>query len=39
MPYSSLVFAALLVVAVVFICYWLYARGEATDRLLTTALA
>ena len=39
MPYSSLVFAALSIVAAVFICYWLYARGAATDRRLTTALA
>jgi signal peptidase II len=39
MPYSSLVFAALSIVAAVFICYWLHARGAATDRLLTTALA
>ena len=37
--YSSLIFAALSIVAAVFICYWLHVRGAATDRRLTTALA
>ena len=38
LPYSSLIFAALSVVAAVAICYWLFVRGAATDGRLTVAL-
>jgi len=39
LPYSSLIFAGLSVVASVVICYWLFARGAASSRVLTVALA
>ena len=38
LPYSSLLFAALSVVAALAILYWLFARGAAVDRPLTIAL-
>jgi signal peptidase II len=38
LPYSSLIFAGLSVVAGVAICYWLFVRGAAADRRLTAAL-
>ena len=38
MPYSSLIFAALSIVAAVAILYWLFVRGAATDLKLTVAL-
>jgi signal peptidase II len=38
LPHSSLLFAALSVVAAFAICYWLFVRGAATDARLTAAL-
>lgn len=38
MPYSSLFFAGLSIVAAVAICYWLFVRGAATDWRLTVSL-
>jgi signal peptidase II len=38
-PYSSLIFAGLSVVAAVIICYWLFFLGAASSRVLTIALA
>ena len=38
-PHSSLIFAGLSIVAAIGICYWLFARGAASDRRLTIALA
>jgi signal peptidase II len=38
LPYSSLIFAALSVVAAVAICYWLFVKGAASDGRLTAAL-
>jgi signal peptidase II len=38
LPHSSLIFAALSVVAAVVICYWLFVRGAARDGRLTAAL-
>jgi signal peptidase II len=38
-PHSSLIFAALSIVAAVGICYWLFVLGAAVDRRLTIALA
>jgi signal peptidase II len=38
-PHSSLMFAALSILAAVGICYWLFALGAAADRRLTVALA
>ena len=37
-PNSSLIFAALSILAAVGICYWLFALGAAVDRRLTIAL-
>ena len=37
-PHSSMIFAALSLVAGGAICYWLFARGAAVDRRLTAAL-
>ena len=39
LPYSSMVFAGLSIVAAVAICYWLFVRKAAADRRLTAALA
>jgi signal peptidase II len=39
LPYSSVVFAALSVVAAVAICYWLFIRGAGSDARLTAALS
>lgn len=39
LPYSSLMFASLSIVAAVAICYWLFVRGGARDRGLTIALS
>ena len=39
LPYSSLFFAGLSVVAAVAICWWLFVRKAAADRWLTAALA
>jgi len=39
LPNSSVVFAALSVVAALAICYWLFVRGAAADGRLTAALA
>jgi signal peptidase II len=39
LPHSSLIFAALSVVAAVVICYWLFVLGAAVSRPLTVALA
>jgi signal peptidase II len=38
LPHSSLIFAALSVLAAVAICYWLFVRGAAVDGRLTAAL-
>jgi signal peptidase II len=38
LPHSSLVFAALSVLAAASICYWLFVRGAAVDGRLTAAL-
>jgi signal peptidase II len=38
LQHSSLIFAALSVVAAVAICYWLFVRGAARDGWLTAAL-
>jgi signal peptidase II len=38
LPQSSLIFAALSVLAAVAICYWLFVRGAAVDGRLTAAL-
>jgi signal peptidase II len=38
LPHSSLIFAALSVLAAVAICYWLFVRGAAIDGRLTAAL-
>ncbi|MBX6313647.1 MAG: signal peptidase II [Isosphaeraceae bacterium] len=38
MPHSSLIFAALSIVAAAAICYWLFVRGAASDASLTAAL-
>ena len=38
LPHSSLIFAALSVLAAVAICYWLFVRGAAADGRLTAAL-
>ena len=38
LPYSSLIFAGLSVVAAVVICYWLFVLGAAQHRVLTVAL-
>ena len=38
-PYSSLIFAGLSVVAAGIICYWLFFLGAASSRVLTVALA
>ena len=38
MPYGSLLFAVLSIVAAVFIVYWLFALGHAVDGLQTAAL-
>jgi len=38
-PYSSLIFAGLSIIAAVGICYWLFILGAAIDRRLTIALA
>ena len=38
LPHSSLIFAALSVVAALAICYWLFVKGAAADRRLTIAL-
>jgi signal peptidase II len=38
LPYSSLIFAALSIVAGVAICYWLFVRGAAASLILTIAL-
>src|SRR4051794_2613575 len=38
MPYSSLFFAGLSIVAAVAICWWLFVRGAASDWRLTLAL-
>lgn len=37
-PYSSLFFAGLSIVAAVAICYWLFVHGAASDARLTVAL-
>lgn len=37
-PFSSLIFAGLSVVAAVIICYWLFFLGAASSRVLTIAL-
>jgi signal peptidase II len=39
LPHSSLIFAALSVVAAVAICYWLFVKRAASDARLTAALA
>ncbi len=39
LPYSSLIFAGLSVVAAIIICYWLFFLGAASSRVLTIALA
>jgi signal peptidase II len=39
LPYSSMIFAGLSVVAAIIICYWLFVLGAATSRVLTIALA
>jgi signal peptidase II len=39
LPHSSLIFAALSVVAAVAICYWLFVKGAASNARLTAALA
>ena len=38
-PYSSLIFAGLSVIAAIIICYWLFFLGAASSRVLTVALA
>jgi signal peptidase II len=38
LPHSSLIFAALSVVAALAICYWLFVKGAASDGRLTAAL-
>ncbi len=38
LPFSSLIFAALSVVAALIICYWLFFLGAAASRTLTIAL-
>lgn len=38
-PHSSLIFAALSIVAIVAICYWLFVKKAASDWRLTAALA
>jgi signal peptidase II len=38
LPHSSLIFAALSILASLAICYWLFARGAAADLRLTAAL-
>jgi len=38
LPYSSLIFAGLSVVAAVAICYWLFVKGASSDGRLTAAL-
>lgn len=38
LPYSSLLFAGLSIVAAIAICYWLFVRGAARDLWLTVAL-
>ena len=38
LPYSSQIFAALSVVASLFICYYLFVKGASADRGLTVAL-
>ncbi len=38
LPHSSLIFAALSVLAAVAICYWLFVRGAAVDGRLSAAL-
>ena len=38
-PNSSLFFAGLSIIAALLICWWLFVRGAAADRQLTTALA
>ena len=38
LPFSSLIFAGLSVVAALIICYWLFFLGAATSRVLTIAL-
>jgi signal peptidase II len=38
LPYSSLIFAGLSVVAALIICYWLFFLGAASSRVLTIAL-
>lgn len=38
LPYSSLIFAGLSIVAAIGICYWLFVLGAAEDARLTTAL-
>jgi signal peptidase II len=38
LPFSSLIFAGLSVVAAVIICYWLFFLGAASSRVLTVAL-
>jgi signal peptidase II len=37
-PYSSLIFAVLSIIAAVGICFWLFVLGAAEDRRLTIAL-
>lgn len=39
LPYSSLIFGGLSLVAAAAICYWLFVKGAASDARLTTALA
>lgn len=39
LEHSSLIFAALSIVAALAICYWLFVQGAAADRRLTAALA
>jgi signal peptidase II len=38
LPFSSLIFAGLSVVAALIICYWLFFLGAASSRVLTIAL-
>ncbi len=38
LPYSSLIFAGLSVIAAIVICYWLFVRGAASNLVLTIAL-
>ena len=38
-PYGSLIFAGLSVIAAIVICYWLFFLGAASSRVLTVALA